>query len=120
MVYVGACSPSKLQASQRQGATAIRQSSLGRAVSGLSGTQFSAELLPRVWAQRLQVEMDAILGPQNQLGHLDGGPQGVQGELKAEQAEGCDHLHLIHGKLLPDAVPTVSSTRWHQTMGCPD
>lgn len=89
-------------------------------MSGLSGTLFSAELLPRAWAQRLQAEVDAILGAQDQLGHLDGEPQGVQGELKAEQAEGCDHLHLIHGKLLPNAVPTVSSTRWHQAMGCPE
>lgn len=53
-------------------------SSLERAASrkrpqiGLSGVLISAELLLRARAQRLQVEVDAILGAKDQLGHLDG------------------------------------------------
>lgn len=75
---------------------------------GRPGTLLSAELLPSLGAQRLQVEVDAVLGAQDQLGQLDGQPQGVHREFKAEQAQGCDHLHLIHGELLPDAVPAES------------
>lgn len=40
----------------------------------LSGAPFSSELLPRPRAQRLQVEVDAILGAQDKLEHLDGQP----------------------------------------------
>ena len=86
---------------------------------GLSGALLLAELLPRAWAQWPQVKVDAILGAQDQLGQFDGWPQRVQGELKVEQAKDRDHLHLTHGKLLPNAVPAMSNTKRHQTMGCP-
>lgn len=86
---------------------------------GLSGALILAEPLLRAQAQWLQVEVDAILGAQDQLQDLDGWPQKVGDKLKAEQAEGRDHLHLVHGKLLPNAIPAVSgSTKRHQAMGC--
>lgn len=102
------------------------RSNLGRTVPrerpqpGLCGALLSAKLLPRAWAQWFQVEVYAVLGAQDQVKHLDGWLQGVQGKLKAEQTEGCDHLHLIHGKLLPNAVPAVSGTKQHQALGCPE
>lgn len=77
-----------------------------------------AKLFASARAQWLQTEVDAILRAQDQLKQLDGWPRRVQGELKAEQAEGRYNLHLIHGKLLPDAVPAVASTRRHEAMGC--
>lgn len=46
-----------------------------------------------------------------------GGLKGSRANSKAVQAEGRDHLHLVHGKLLPDAVPAVSSKKRHQAMG---
>jgi hypothetical protein len=66
------------------------------------------------------MEVDTILGAQDQLGHLDRQPGRIQRELKAEQTEGCDHLYLIHGKLLPNAIPAANSTKRHGTMGCPE
>lgn len=123
-VYAGT-NPPKLQVSQRQGDTAAPQFSLGRVVPRKRpqprspGALLLAESLLRARAQWLQVQVDAILGAQDQLQGLDGWPQEVGGKLKAEQAEGRDHLHLIHGKLLPNAVPAVSgNTKRHQAMGC--
>lgn len=92
----------------------------GRAHCRVIWFLLSIELLPRPTAQRLQVEMDTILGAQDQLRHLDGQPRGIQRELKAEQREGRDHFYLIHGKLLSNAVPTVSSTKRRCTLGCWD
>lgn len=55
---------------------------------GLSGALLLAELLPSAWAQWLQVEVDAILGVQDQLEQLDGWPQRVQGKLKSGASRG--------------------------------
>jgi hypothetical protein len=41
------------------------------------------------------MEVDTILGAQDHVGHLDRQLGGIQTELKAEQTEGCDHLHLF-------------------------
>lgn len=70
---------------------------------------FSEDLLSRPRAKWLQVEVDAIFGAQDQLGDLNGDLGRVRREFKAQQTKGCDHLQLVHGKLLPDAIPAASN-----------
>lgn len=53
----------------------------------------------------LQMQVDPIAGPEDDLRYQCGRLGWVGAELKAEQGQGQSHLHLVHGKLLPNAVP---------------
>lgn len=55
--------------------------------------------------------MNAILGAKDDPRYLTGGIGEVRGQLEAEQDQRQGHLHLNHGKLLPDAIPHSSSKR---------
>ena len=49
--------------------------------------------------------MNAVLGAKDEPRYLMGGIGEVRGQLEAEQDQRQGHLHLNHGKLLPNAVP---------------
>lgn len=51
------------------------------------------------------MQVDPILGLQHDSWKGNGDPERIRSQLKAEQGQGHRHLHLVHGKLLPDAVP---------------
>lgn len=53
----------------------------------------------------LQMQVYPVAGPEDNLRDHYGKLGWVRAELEAEQGQGQRHLHLIHGKLLPDAVP---------------
>lgn len=53
--------------------------------------------------------MNAILGAKDDLRYLTGGIGEVRGQLEAEQDQRQGHLHLSHGKLLPNAVPDIKT-----------
>lgn len=55
--------------------------------------------------------MNAVLGAKDEPRYLMGGIGEVRGQLEAEQDQRQGHLHLNHGKLLPNAVPHSSSKR---------
>ena len=63
-----------------------------------------------VSANLLQLQVDPIPGPEDHLRYQCGRLGRVGAELKAEQGQGQSHLHLVHGKLLPDAVPEERMT----------
>lgn len=54
--------------------------------------------------------MNPVLGAKDDLRYFAGRLGGIGRELEAEQGQGQRHLHLIHGKLLPDAVPGVKQS----------
>lgn len=56
------------------------------------------------------MHMDPSAGPEDELRCQCGRVGWVRAELKAEQGQGQRHLHLVHGKLLPDAVPGVKQS----------
>ena len=49
--------------------------------------------------------MNPILGAKDDLRYFAGRLGWVRQELEAEQGQGQGYLHLVHGELLPDAVP---------------
>lgn len=49
--------------------------------------------------------MDPILGTQHNFLYWNGNSGRIWCQLEAEQGQGHSHLQLIHGKLLPNAVP---------------
>ena len=51
------------------------------------------------------MQVDPILGHQHNSWKGNRDPERIWSQLKAEQGQGHRHLHLVHGKLLPDAVP---------------
>ena len=53
----------------------------------------------------LQVQVDPLLGFDENMGHEDNRLGGLYSHLEAEQNQGNNHLHLSYGKILPDAVP---------------
>lgn len=53
--------------------------------------------------------MNAVLGAKDEPRYLMGGIGEVRGQLEAEQDQRQGHLNLIHGKLLPNAVPDIKT-----------
>lgn len=53
------------------------------------------------------MQVNAVLGAKDDLRYLQGGIGWVGGQLEAEQGQGQGHFQLVHGKLLPDAVPGI-------------
>lgn len=49
--------------------------------------------------------MNPILGAKDEPSYLEGRLGRVRQELEAQQGQSQRHLHLVHGKLLPNAVP---------------
>ena len=66
-----------------------------------SGSSLSAQILEEL----PEMQVDPILGPQHNSWPGNRDPGRIWHQLKAEQGQGHRHLHLVHGKLLPDAVP---------------
>lgn len=67
-------------------------------------------LAPLPWYPRgsqnlLQMHVYPIFGPEDDLWYHYGNLGRVWVDLEATQGQGQGHLHLIHGKLLPNAVP---------------
>lgn len=52
-----------------------------------------------------ELQVDPILGTQHNFLYWNGNSGRIWCQLKAEQGQGHSHLQLIHGKVLPNAVP---------------
>ena len=72
-----------------------------RQAGGPGGSSFSTQGLEEL----PEMQVDPILGHQNNSWSGDRDPEGIWCQLKAEQGQGHRHLHLLQGKVLPDAVP---------------
>ena len=73
----------------------------GWQAGGPQGSSLSAHVLEEL----PEMQVDPILGPQHNSWPGNRDPGRIWRQLKAEQGQGHRHLHLAHGKLLPDAVP---------------
>lgn len=72
----------------------------------MAGGRFSGSFLFAHGSEELpEMQVDPILGPQHNSWPGNWDPERIWCQLKTEQGQGHRHLHLIHGKLLPDAVP---------------
>ena len=54
---------------------------------------------------RCDVEVDTVLGTEDQRVILQDRDRLVHGEVEVAQDHGPDDLHFVHGKVLADAVP---------------
>ena len=94
-----------LQVAQEKGAkrqgTGERDSKTGWPAGGLLSLSLSPQ---RLW-DLPELQVDPIFGLQHNSLNRNGNPGGIWCQLKAEQGQGHSHLHLVHGKLLPNAVP---------------
>lgn len=94
-----------LQVAQEKGAkrqgTGERDSKTGWPAGGLQ----SLSLSPQRLRELAKLQVDPIFGVQHDFWSGNGLPGGIWCQLKAEQGQGHSHLHLVHGKLLPNAVP---------------
>lgn len=88
---------------KRQG-TGERDSKTGWPAGGLQSLSLSPQ---RLW-DLPEVQVDPIFGLQHNSLNRNGNPGGIWCQLKAEQGQGHNHLHFVHGKLLPNAVPGSS------------
>lgn len=63
--------------------------------------------------------MNPILGAKDDPSDFEGRHGRVRQELKAQQGQSQGHLHLVHGKLLPDAIPaeTQQLSQLHPSAG---
>ena len=68
---------------------------------GPRGSSFSTRGLEEL----PEMQVDPILGHQHNSWSGDRDPEGIWSQLKEEQDQGHHHLHILHGKVLPDAVP---------------
>lgn len=72
--------------------------SLGRALAPLPWYHVGSE-------NPLQMHVYPVAGLEDELWYHYGKLGWVRVELEAPQGQGQGHFHLIHGKLLPNAVP---------------
>ena len=70
-----------------------------------AGGPRGSSLSPQGLEELPEMQVDPILGHQHNSWSGDRDPEGIWCQLKAEQGQGHRHLQLVHGKVLPDAVP---------------
>lgn len=70
-----------------------------------AGGLWGSSLSPQGLEELPQMQVDPILGHQHNSWSGNRDLERIWRQLKAEQGQGHCHLHLVHGQLLPDAVP---------------
>ena len=70
-----------------------------------AGGPQGSSLFPQGLEELPEMQVDPILGHQHNSWGWNRDPEGIWCQLKAEQGQGHRHLQLVHGKVLPDAVP---------------
>ena len=70
-----------------------------------AGGPRDSSLSPQGLEELPEMQVDPILGHQHNSWSGDRDPEGIWCQLKAEQGQGHRHLQLVHGKVLPNAVP---------------
>lgn len=71
---------------------------------GQEGVPQSLPLSQQGLEELSELQVDPILGIQDDLWEGDGNLERICRQLKAKQGQGHSHLQLLHGEILPNAV----------------
>ena len=79
-----------------------------------SGAGYILRVCVQSHVPAFQLQIEPTLGPHDELKLLLWRAVGVKGQLKVSQDAAQGDLHLVDGKLLPNAVATGNRERTHK------